>query len=91
MARYLRWPSDRQADAQAYVTAANAYSQTNFSEQFAAEWYPRADVEGLWVSPYFGPPAVSPFGEIVEPEEMVPLRADAELAEASEIFWPDEE
>ena len=79
--QYLRWPADMQTEAQAYVDAANAYSQSHFGELFAANWYPRLDVDGMWCAP-------RAFGSIAEPDGIALLRDDAETV--AMLYWPEE-
>jgi len=81
MTEYLRWPSVGQAEAQAYVDAANAYSQTHFGEPFTPDWYPRLDVDGKWCAP-------RAFGPVAEPQEIALLRGDAETVDM--LYWPEE-
>lgn len=86
--RFLRWASNHETAAQAYVTAINNHSQTSYSEPFAAEWYPRQDVDSKWCSPYYGPPAVGSGGPIAEPDGFEALRTGAETVDA--LYWPEE-
>lgn len=85
--KFLRWASNEETAAQAYVTASNDYSLTHFSEAFAAEWYPRQDVDSKWCAPFFGPPAVGAGGPIAEPDGFPELRDGAETVD--QIYWPD--
>jgi hypothetical protein len=70
-----------QAEAQAYVEAANAYSQAHFGELFAPDWYPRLDVDGMWCAP-------RAFGLLEEPAVLAILHDGAELVDV--LYWPDE-
>lgn len=85
--KFLRWEAHQEAAASTYVTAINGHSQANYSEPFAAEWYPRQDVDGKWCAPYYGPPAVGSGGPIVEPEGFDELRSGAEMVDM--LYWPD--
>ena len=80
--KFLRWKADQQTEAATYVTAINAHSQSVAKEPFAAEWYPRQDVDGKWCAPFYGPPYKE------EPADFDKLRAGAE--EVSALYWPDE-
>ena len=81
MTEYLRWPGTKQAEAQAYVDASNTYSQSHFGEQFAPDWYPRLDVDGMWCAP-------RAFGPVAEPDEIALLRGDSETVDT--LYWPEE-
>lgn len=89
--RFLGWTQDRATEAQAYLTAVNARSQADHGEQFAASWYPRQALGGLWIVPFYGPPARASDAGIAEPEEFPALREHAAFVPAAEIQWPEEE
>ncbi len=76
------------ADAQAYVAETNAHSLSFAKEPFAADWYPRQDVDGFWCAPFYGPPYVGASGKIEEPADFDKLRIGAEEVDA--LYWPDE-
>jgi len=83
---FLRWSESEQAAAQTYADATNTYSQTHWSEQFCAEWYPRLDRDQKRGVPFFDLHAV---GAIVEPEGFADLRVGTETVEM--VYWPEDE
>lgn len=87
--KFLRWAEANLSEAQTYMSAANDYSQSHWDEQFCAEWYPRLCVDGLYVVPFFGPPAEGAGGLIEEPDQFAALRVNAEIVDM--VYWPDDE
>lgn len=86
---FVIFPPSKEASAQAYHDAANAYWSENIEPGGAACWK-RPDAFGNWVVQYLGPPWEWPVGTVFqEPEELVPLRVDGVLH--TTWVWPEEE
>ena len=77
------FPAEKEAEANAYRDAANAWFAANFpSDPQELYCYIRQDAFGSWVVPYIGPPAEYPYGTpMLEPAELVPLRADGVISD----------